>query len=101
MPLRAPPLTVVLHRQPTAFTCGKEQTVIAVALGMPGGEEFAESHLQLADELEKTRRRMSFPAQDCCHRRGDFFVKAHGTSFGGGQEVRRSLTRIPQWLTVV
>ena len=58
------------------------------ALGRPEGEDYEEDHLALADELEAARERMTFAADERSHRRGEFFVKAHGRSFGGGQEVR-------------
>ncbi|KAL1741682.1 hypothetical protein HDZ31DRAFT_44895 [Schizophyllum fasciatum] len=83
-------------RVPTAFTCGREQTIIAVALGMPDGEGFEEDHLLLADELEDARGRMTFAPDQRCHRRGNFFVKAHGTSFGGGQQEPRPLKHSAQ-----
>ncbi|KAL1740411.1 hypothetical protein HDZ31DRAFT_23559, partial [Schizophyllum fasciatum] len=75
--------------QPTAFVAGKEEVVIAALLGAPKGEGWVRDHEQLADELEASRGRMTFSADEREHRRGCFSVKAHGSSMGGGQTAQQ------------
>ncbi|TRM56376.1 hypothetical protein BD626DRAFT_414082 [Schizophyllum amplum] len=70
----------------TALTVGDEQVVIAVLAGAPKDPQWPAEHQLLADELEAAASRMTFSADERQHRRGDFRVKAHGISHGGGQK---------------
>ncbi|KAL1743156.1 hypothetical protein HDZ31DRAFT_41596 [Schizophyllum fasciatum] len=78
-------------RTPVAFTATEEKIVVGMLFGRPAGDDWDAGHLALADEIEAAAQELSFTAEERSHRRGNFRVKAHGTSHGGGQTEPRPL----------
>ncbi|KAL1741229.1 hypothetical protein HDZ31DRAFT_45894 [Schizophyllum fasciatum] len=78
-------------RSPVAFTATNEKIVVGMLFGRPSGTDWEEDHLALADEIEAAAQTISFSMEERAHRRGNFRVKAHGTSHGGGQTEPRPL----------
>ncbi|KAL1658923.1 hypothetical protein GGF50DRAFT_66318 [Schizophyllum commune] len=72
-------------RDSGALAVNEEQVILGMLIG--GGKGgWKKGHHQLADAMESAATRMTFSAEECQHRRGDFCVKAIGTSHGGGQK---------------
>jgi hypothetical protein len=67
-----------------------EKHIIGVLVRQPKDEEAWRSvHMGVFDAFKKAAERMTFSKKERRHRRGAFPAKAHGISFGGGQEVSR------------
>ena len=61
---------------------------MCVLVGRPPAEDWQERQLELAAAMHGAAERMSFAHADEVHRRGNYRLKSHGLSHGGGQKVR-------------
>ncbi|KAL1743149.1 hypothetical protein HDZ31DRAFT_65301 [Schizophyllum fasciatum] len=78
-------------RQPVVFTAGPEEVIVGILFGAPSDPDWEEDHAAFAMAIEGAASRMTFAPEEAHHRRGDFRVKAHGTSHGGGQKMPQPL----------
>jgi hypothetical protein len=60
-------------------------------VSQPDGELGQTTHRDAAEAMALAAKEAAFSATDEHHRRGDFGVLSHGTSYGGGQPVSTTL----------
>ncbi|KAL1697853.1 hypothetical protein EV121DRAFT_274811 [Schizophyllum commune] len=68
---------------------------MCVLVGRPPAEDWQERQLELAAAMHGAAERMSFAHADEVHRRGNYRLKSHGLSHGGGQKFPRPLKHRP------
>jgi hypothetical protein len=73
--------------------------IIAMLCGRPDDPEWESVHVEAADAMRQSRRRISHTKKNSKHRRGNFTALATGVSFGGGQKVSDLATSNLLWVT--
>jgi hypothetical protein len=61
--------------------------IIAMLCGHPDDPEWESVHVEAADAMRRSQRRIRRTKKNSKHRRGNFTALAAGVSFGGGQKV--------------
>lgn len=61
--------------------------IIAMLCGHPDDPEWESVHVEAADTMRRSQRRIRRTKKNSKHRRGNFTALSAGVSFGGGQEV--------------
>lgn len=86
----SPPHLVLFMPMKCRVSCpiiDKIGRIIAMLCGHPDDPEWESIHVEAADTMRRSQRRIRRTKKNSKHRRGNFTALAAGVSFGGGQKV--------------